>query len=78
MEPTLALITHYPNQHGYGVSLVKYEGDELTWGFTLNSLATREEQQKYARDLETETGWKIEDDEEEHEANKAACFPGWL
>lgn len=48
---TLKLLNH-EGQHGFGVSLVKYnDQDELLIGFVLIHLKTKEERDEYAENL---------------------------
>jgi hypothetical protein len=55
------IMQHMKNQHGYSVSLIKYEDDELVNGFVLISHNTLVEQAKYVMELAEMTGWQIEE-----------------
>lgn len=54
------IMMHEQNQHGWSVSLVKYENNELTNGFTLNSFKTPKEQIDYIKDFAVMTGYEVE------------------
>lgn len=58
---TYRLMTH-ENQHGFGVSLTKYNGydGELLNGFVLNTFPTQPERKKYLDELVKITGYEIE------------------
>lgn len=53
------LMTH-ENQHGYGVSLTKYEDGKLEAGFTLKTFDQNHERLKYLSELASMTGFEIE------------------
>jgi hypothetical protein len=58
---TYKIMIHQQNQHGWAVSLTKYEGALLVGGFVLITYPTQAEQTKYAQDLHTMTGWVLEE-----------------
>lgn len=55
----LKLLT-YNNRHGYGVSMVSYEGDNVTGGFVLQTFEDEAERDKYAKDLAQEFKFELE------------------
>lgn len=53
------IMLHSQNQHGWPVSLTKWNGEELEQGFTLISCESKTAQAKYTKELVEMTGWEV-------------------
>lgn len=60
---TLKIMKHGPNQHGWGVSVMKYGPlGTLVGGFVLNTFETKAERDEYAEGFQRTTGFPWDDE----------------